>query len=243
MLKPVLRRRHHTPGQCAHQRHARRRRQCRHADRERQITTGFWPARSSKADDVILISAGASGIIAGMAAVRAAARTGRYVAATGPNGKDLAAQIGRLSMPVPSTSFVTGSYDLERSPWAQGPRQAGPDPPGQPELQRRAEGGHQGHGQETVLYVDLAYYVNLFREPASPGGNGSTTAKTRLHLGGGRRPRHWRGAGPSEPAPMRQHVSRWRRPGSLCLCRQVYLTPNAQRLFGDYAQQTLSRRW
>ena len=29
----------------------------------------------------------------------------------------------------------------------------------------------------------------------------------------------------------------------MSLPTKVYLTPNAQRLFGDYAQQTLSRRW
>ncbi|WP_404300804.1 SGNH/GDSL hydrolase family protein [Alicycliphilus denitrificans] len=193
-------------------------------------------------DDVVLISAGASDIIAGMAAVQAGSMTEeQYIAAAGQAGKDLATQVRRLSDAGAKQILVTGSYDLERSPWAKGL--------GKQALIHQASQRFNDDLKinleklgKTVLYVDLAYYVNLFE--ANPGGYGfSDSSKpvcTSVDAGPGI------GIGPGEvnsalctAATLVADAD----PGRYVFADKVYLTPAAHRQFGNYAYDQLRRRW
>ena len=195
-----------------------------------------------KADDVILISAGASDIIAGMAAVQAAAQTeAQYVAATGQAGKDLAAQIGRLSDAGAKHIVVTGSYDLERSPWAKALGKQALIHLASLSFNDELKVAIKDMGK-TVLYVDLAYYVNLFE--ANPGGNGFNNGKDPVCTSVDAGPGIGIGAGQVNSALCTPStIVAGADYNRYVFADKVYLTPNAQRLFGDYAQQTLSRRW
>jgi len=193
-------------------------------------------------DDVVLISAGASDIIAGMAAVQAARMTEeQYIAAAGQAGKDLAAQVRRLSDAGAKQILVTGSYDLERSPWAKGL--------GKQALIHQASQRFNDDLKinleklgKTVLYVDLAYYVNLFE--ANPGGYGfSDSSKpvcTSVDAGPGI------GIGPGEVNSAlctAATLVAGADPSRYVFADKVYLTPAAHRQFGNYAYDQLRRRW
>ena len=195
-----------------------------------------------KADDVILISAGASDIIAGMAAVQAGQQTeAQYIAATGQAGKDLAAQIGRLSNAGAKHILVTGSYDLERSPWAKAIGKQALIHQASLSLNDELKVAIKDMGK-TVLYVDLAYYVNLFE--ANPGGysfnNGDTPVCNSVDGG----PGIGIGAGEVNSALCTSAtLLAGADANRYVFADKVYLTPAAQRQFGDYAQQALRGRW
>ena len=95
---------------------------------------------------------------------------------------------------------------------------------------------------KTVLYVDLAYYVNLFE--ANPGGNGFNNGKDPVCTSVDAGPGIGIGAGQVNSALCTPStIVAGADYNRYVFADKVYLTPNAQRLFGDYAQQTLSRRW
>lgn len=193
-------------------------------------------------DDVVLISAGASDIIAGMAAVQAGQQSeAQYIDAAGQAGKALAAQVRRLSGAGATHILITGSYDLERSPWAKGL--------GKQALIHQASQRFNDDLKinltelgKTVLFVDLAYYVNLFE--ANPGGygfnNGNDPVCTSVDAG----PGIGIGAGEVNSALCTASTlvsgadaTRY------VFADKVYLTPAAHRQFGDYAYDQLRQRW
>ena len=194
------------------------------------------------ADDVILISAGASDIIAGMAAVQAGAQTqAQYIAAAVQAGKDLAAQVGRLSDAGAKHIVISGSYDLARSPWATALGQQNLIHQASQAFNDELKIGMKDMGK-TVLYVDLAYYVNIFQ--ANPGGNGFTNSLDPVCTSVDAGPGIGIGAGQVNSALCTPTtIVAGADYNRYVFADKVYLTPTAQRLFGDYAYQSLRRRW
>ena len=193
-------------------------------------------------NDLVMLAAGTSDLIAGMAAVQAGAQTPeQYVAAARKTGEDLAAQVRRLVAAGAKHVLMTGVYDLSRTPWAKAI--------GQQDLISRASNAFnqslliniEDLGKN-VLYVDVAYYVNVFE--GSPGSYGFNDGKTPVCTSVDPGPGIGIGVGEVNSALCNTGTLL---PGAntdrYVFADKVYLTPNAQRLFGDYAQQTLSRRW
>ncbi|HQQ69119.1 MAG TPA: SGNH/GDSL hydrolase family protein [Alicycliphilus sp.] len=193
-------------------------------------------------DDVILVSAGASDIIAGMAAVQAGTMTSdQYIATLVQAGKDLAVQIGRLSDAGATHIVVSGSYDLERSPWAKALGQQALIHQASQAFNDELKLGMKDMGK-TVLYIDLAYYVNIFE--ANPGGNGFNNSQDPVCTSVDAGPGIGIGAGQVNsalctPATIVAGADYNR----YVFADKVYLAPYAHRLFGDYAYNALHRRW
>ncbi len=195
-----------------------------------------------QSDDVVLISAGASDIIAGMAAVQAGTQTeAQYIAATGQAGKDLAAQIIRLSNAGAKHIVVTGSYDLERSPWAKSIGRQALIHNASLSFNDELKVALKDMGN-TVLYVDLAYYVNLFEY--NPGGNGFNNSANPVCTSVDAGPGIGIGAGEVNSALCTPStIVAGADYNRYVFADKVYLAPYAQRLFGDYAHDALRHRW
>ena len=95
---------------------------------------------------------------------------------------------------------------------------------------------------KTVLYVDLAYYVNLFE--ANPGGNGFNNGKDPVCTSVDAGPGIGIGAGQVNsalctPSTLLSGASQ----DSYVFADTVYMTPLAHRQFGTYAYDRLRARW
>ena len=192
--------------------------------------------------DLVLISGGVSDIVAGLAAVQAGTQTEeQFRAAARKAGEDLAAQVRRLSQAGAKHIFVTGTYDLSRTPWAKaiGRQQLASDASlsfNNGMLVKIAD------LSKTVATLDVAYYVNLFEgTPGSYGfNNSSDPVCTSIDAG----PGIGIGAGEVNSALCNTstlvagaEVDRY------VFADKVYITPAAQRQFGDYVYDRLRLRW
>lgn len=194
------------------------------------------------ANDVVVMSAGASDVIAEMAAVRANQKTAvQMVAATREAGKALAAQVRRLVNAGAKYVIVSGTYNLGRSPWAKSIGQTAL-------LGDASTAFNQGLLVDlvdmggNVLYVDLAFYVNIYVDtPANLGfSNATTPICTSVDANNSI------GIGPNEVSSARcnsQTLLANATPTSYVFADSVYLTPNAHRVFGNYAYDRLRLRW
>ncbi|SDM06265.1 Phospholipase/lecithinase/hemolysin [Oryzisolibacter propanilivorax] len=202
----------------------------------------FLAGHAFAANDLVMLSAGVSDIIAGMAAVRAGTQTpDQYVAGARQAGEALAAQVRRLVGAGAQHILLTGTYDLGRSPWAKAI--------GQQDLISRASSAfNQGllvsieDLGKSVLYIDAAYYVNVFEgSPASYGFDKSDTPVcTSVDPG----PGIGIGAGEVNSALCTSAtLLPGAKPERYVFADKVYLTPAAQRQFGDYAYDRLRTRW
>lgn len=193
-------------------------------------------------NDVVLVSAGASDIIAGMAAVQAGSLTEeQYIAAAGQAGKDLAQQVIRLSDAGAKHIVVTGSYDLERSPWAKGLGKQALIHNASQRFNDDLKINLEKYGK-TVLYVDLAYYVNLFE--ANPGSYGFDSSSQPVCTSVDAGPGIGIGAGEVNSALCTTStLLAGADQNRYVFADKVYLTPAAHRLFGDYAYNQLRERW
>ena len=206
-----------------------------------QVDT-FLAAGGTKANDVVTLGAGTADIIAEMAAVTAGTQTPEQMLAHAQQaGKDLGAQAIRLVNAGAKYIVVSGAYNLGRSPWAIAL--------GQVDLLTQASSKfneaflvsvvNQG---ANILYVDSAYYFNLVT--SSPGSysfdNSTTAVCTSVDAGNG----IGIGAGqinsalctPSTLLPAATY-------NRYVFADKVYVTPEAQRLFGTYAYDRLHARW
>jgi len=193
-------------------------------------------------NDVVLISAGASDIIAGMAAVQAGTMSEtQYLDAVGQAGKDLAQQVIRLSQAGAKHIVVSGSYDLERSPWAKGLGRQALIHDASQRFNDDLKINLKDYGK-TVLYVDLAYYVNLFE--ANPGGYGFNNSSTPVCTSTDAGPGIGIGAGQVNSALCTTAtLLAGADQNRYVFADKVYLTPAAHRLFGDYVYNQLRQRW
>lgn len=207
-----------------------------------QQVDAFLATGGTKANDVVVLGAGTADIIAEMAAVTAGTQTPEQMLARAQQaGKDLGAQAIRLVDAGAQYIVVSGAYNLGRSPWAIAL--------GQVDLLTNASSKfneaflvsivNQG---ANILYVDSAYYFNLVT--SSPGSytfdNGTNAVCTSVDAGTGI------GTGngqinsalctPSTVLPATNY-------NKYVFADNVYVTPEAQRLFGTYAYDRLHARW
>lgn len=202
----------------------------------------FLAGHAFGANDLVLLSAGVSDIIAGMGAVRAGTLTpDQYVASARQAGEALAAQVRRLVGAGAKHILLTGTYDLGRTPWAKAI--------GQEELVSRASSAfNQGllvsieDLGKSVLYIDAAYYVNVFE--GSPGSYGFDNSDAPVCTSVDPGPGIGIGAGEVNSALCTSAtLVPGANPERYVFADKVYLTPAAQRQFGDYAYDRLRTRW
>ena len=202
----------------------------------------FLAMGTPKPNDLLLLNGGISDLIVGMAAVRAGTQTpDQFVANARLNGQALAAQERRLVAPGASHIAVTGTYDLGKTPWAKSI--------GQEALLSQASSRFNesllvaiNDLSQHVLYVDAAYYVNLYEStPSSFSFNNATTPVcTSVDAGNG----IGIGQGQVNSALC---TSATLLPGAdadrYVFADAVYLTPSAHRQLGTYAYDKLRARW
>ena len=202
----------------------------------------FLAMGTPKPNDLLLLNGGISDLIVGMAAVRAGTQTpDQFVANARLNGQALAAQVRRLVAAGASHIAVTGTYDLGKTPWAKSI--------GQEALLSQASSRFNesllvaiNDLSQHVLYVDAAYYVNLYESsPSSFSFNNATTPVcTSVDAGNGI------GIGQGQvnsalctPATLLPGADADR----YVFADAVYLTPSAHRQLGTYAYDKLRARW
>lgn len=206
-----------------------------------QIDT-FLATNTFGGSDVVFINGGVSEVIAGMAAVQAGTQTETaMVAAARQAGEDLAAQVRRLVAAGAKYVVVTGTYDLSKSPWA---KSIGREALLADASARFNEGllVNIVDMGSNVLYIDSAYYVNLYTGvPANYGFNNATTAvctsvdaSNGIGIGAGQVNSALCNASTLLPGANQS---------SYVFADPVYLTPSAQRQFGTYAYDRLRARW
>lgn len=192
--------------------------------------------------DLVVVDAGVSDVIAGMAAVLNGAQSeAQYLAGARQAGTDLAAQVRRLVGAGASHVVLTGTYDLSRSPWATAIGR-------QDLLGRASTAFNQGllvnieDLGKNVLYIDQAYYVNVFQgSPGAYGFNDSTTPVcTSIDPG----PGIGIGSGQVNSALC---TGATLLPGAntdrYVFADPIYLTPNAQRQLGNFTYDRVRTRW
>ena len=206
-----------------------------------QIDT-FLASGSFGASDVVFLSGGISDVIAGMAAVQAGTQTeAAMVAAARQAGEDMAAQVRRLVAAGAKYVVVTGTYDLSKTPWA---KTIGREALLADASSRFNDGLLVGIVDlgANALYVDLAYYVNLYTSvPGNYGFNNATTAVcTSVDATNG----IGIGAGKVNSALCNSStLLSGANQAAYVFADSVYLTPSAQRQFGTYAYDRLRARW
>lgn len=192
--------------------------------------------------DVVFMSGGISDVIAGMAAVQAGAQTeAQMVAAARTAGEDMAAQIHRLVNAGAKYVVVTGTYDLSKTPWAKAINR-------ESLLHDASSRFNDGllvnivDLGAKVLYIDLAYYVNVYTgTPGSYGFSNSTDAvctsvdaSNGIGIGAGQV-----NSALCTPATLLAGANQ----RSYVFADRVYLTPLAQSQFGTHAYDRLRARW
>ncbi|CAN7644570.1 MAG: SGNH/GDSL hydrolase family protein [Acidovorax sp.] len=202
----------------------------------------FLAGGSFTGSDLVIVSGGVSDVISGMAAVTAGTQTeAAMVAAARKAGEDLAAQVRRLVAAGAKYVVVTGTYDLSKSPWA---KSIGREALLTDASSRFNDGLLVGIVDlgANVLYVDSAYYVNLYTSvPGNYGFNNATTAVcTSVDATNG----IGIGAGQVNSALCNSStLLSGANQVSYVFADSVYLTPSAQRQFGTYAYDRLRARW
>lgn len=206
-----------------------------------QIDT-FLASGSFAASDVVFLSGGISDVIAGMAAVQAGTQTeAAMVAAARKAGEDMAAQVRRLVNAGAKYVVVTGTYDLSKTPWA---KSIGREALLTDASSRFNDGLLVGIVDlgGNVLYVDSAYYVNLYTSvPGNYAFNNATAAVcTSVD------PTNGIGIGAGQVNSALCNASTLlsgANQDAYVFADAVYLTPSAQRQFGTYAYNRLRARW
>jgi len=202
----------------------------------------FLATKTFGPNDVVLLNGGISDLIVGMAAVRAGTLSSAdYLAQAHDNGVALAAQVRRLVAAGAPHIVMTGSYDLGKTPWATAI--------GQTELLSQASTRFNEAvlvaindlGQH-VLFVDSAYYVNLFTSAGSAYSftNAKAAVCTSVDAGNGI------GTGTGQVNSALCTASTLL-PGAnadqYVFADNVYLTPSAHRQLGTFLYDKLRARW
>lgn len=197
---------------------------------------GFAPG------DLVIVSAGISDLIAAMAEVSAGRQSeAQMLSAARKAGEDMAVQIQRLVRAGASHVLVSGSYDLSKTPWA---KNIGRQTLLGQASSRLNEGlliGIVDLGA-SVLYVDAAYFINLYTSaPASYGfSNATTPVCTSVDPGNAI------GIGAGQVSSARCNgatLLAGAKQDAYVFADSVYLTPSAQRQFGTHAVDRLRARW
>lgn len=202
----------------------------------------FLASGSLQKDDVVLLGAGTSDLIVGLSAVIAGTQTVEELkAAARAAGQQYAAQIRRLTNAGAKQVVFTGVYDLGKSPWAI-----------EKGLVAEAEAASKAFNESllidvndlghSALYVDLAYYMNLYT--FSPGSYGFSNATDPVCTSQDPGPGIGIGAGEINSSLCTSAtLVAGASPDAYLFADKVYPTPSAQRQFGLYAYDKLKERW
>ncbi|MCJ0765870.1 SGNH/GDSL hydrolase family protein [Variovorax terrae] len=208
---------------------------------QQQIDT-FLAGNTIGASDVVVLAGGTADIIAEMAAVLAGTQTSAQMMANVQQaGRDLGAQIRRLTLVGGQHVVVAGVYNLSVTPWATRIGQGALLSDASSAFNQALLVSIVDLGNR-VLYVDAAYYYNLVA--ASPTiyaiNDATSVVCTSVDPGNGI------GTGvnqvnsalctPSTIAPGADY-------SKFMFADGVYMTPQAQRVFGDYAYNRVRARW
>jgi len=208
---------------------------------ERQIDH-FLASRQFEPGDLVLLGAGIADLVAGMARVSSGEHsTEQYLADARQAGEAMAGQVRRLSDSGALNIFVTGSYDLARTPWAKTIQQ-------QELLSQASRNFNDGllariaDLTQTVAFVDAAYYVNLFEGAAGGYGFSYVDSPACISIDAGQG--IGIGAGEVNSALCTPDTLV---PGAdserYLFADKIYLTPAAHRQFGNYVYDRLRVRW
>lgn len=202
----------------------------------------FLAAGAPKDTDLLIISGGVSDVLANFAQIQSGTITqAQYITNLTQAGRDLASQVRRLVDAGGKYVLVTGTYDLGRSPLAAATGQADLLSRGSTALNEALLIAIADLGKNT-LYIDAAYYFNLLSNlPGSYSFNdGTTSVCVSVDPGNGI------GTGAGQISSAQCNVNTIK-PGldysKYVYADAVYFTPQAQRLFGDYAYDRLRARF
>ena len=202
----------------------------------------FLASNTFTGDDLVMINGGISDVIANMAAVNAGTMTTeQMITASRQAGTDFAAQIRRLVNAGAKYIVVAGTYDLSKTPWAT-------DISRTTVLNSASSAFNEGllvgivDLGANVLYVDLAYYVNLYTSSPSAYGFENATkavctsvdATDGIGIGAGKV-----NSALCTTSTLLANANQ----DKYAFADSVYLTPSAQRQFGTYAYDRLRSRW
>jgi phospholipase/lecithinase/hemolysin len=207
----------------------------------REQVDAFLARTSPRADDLIILAAGTSDVIAQVQAVIEGRQASEAMQANvGQAGRELAEQVKRLVAAGAEHVVVSGPYNLGRSPWG---RQTGRN-----EIMEAASSEFNeellvalvDYGR-TVLYVDMALFVNQltasgagqFRnanevvcESTDPGpGIGTGTGQVNSRL--------------CTPSTIRSDANY----NDYLFADRVYLTARGNQRLGEYARDRIRNRW
>ncbi len=206
-----------------------------------QIST-FLAAGAPGGNDLIMVGGGTSDIVAGLASFRAGTTTAaQFNAAASAAGTELSAQVRRLVNAGAKYVIVTGTYDLSRSPLAAATGQGTVLNGASTAFNTALLLGIADLGSN-VLFVDAAFYYNLITgTPSNYSFNDSTTVVCNsVDPGPGI------GIGANQVNSARCNTSTIVNNLNYTLYEfadLVYFTPQAQRLFGNYAYDRLRLRF
>lgn len=207
-----------------------------------QIDTFLASGSALQKNDVVLLSAGVSDMIVGLSAVIAGTQTAaQFESSARALGTQYADQIRRLTNAGAKQVVFSGTYDLGKSLWAIERGQVAAAEAASKAFNEGLLIGLNDLGN-SVLYVDLAYYVNLYTfSPSSYGfSNATTPVCTSVDSGAG----IGIGSGQVNSALCTTStLIAGANPDVYLFADKVYLTPSAYRQFGTYAYDKLRVRW
>jgi outer membrane lipase/esterase len=206
-----------------------------------QIDT-FLASDAVGGNDLVILSAGTADVVAEVARALAGTQTGdQAIANARQAGRDLGAQVKRLVNAGSKYVVVAGPYNLGRTPWAIQTGQAGLMETASSKFNEELLVSIVDLGAN-VLYVDAALHYNLVTSvPANYNLRDATSiACTSVDPGPGI------GTGNNQvnsslctPSTITGAVDY----NTYVWADRVYSTPQAQRLFGDYAFSRIRARW
>ena len=202
----------------------------------------FLATHSFVPDDLVLINGGMSDLIVGMAAVLAGTLTpDDFVASARESGKLLAGQVQRLVDAGAPHVLVSGTYSLGVTPWAKAIDREDLLIRASTALNEALLIDINDLGAK-VLYIDSAYFVNLYTTTPSVYGftNRHTAICTSVDAGNGI------GIGTGEVNSSLCNTSTLLAGADAeryVFADKIYLTPKAQEQLGTYAYDRLRSRW
>jgi phospholipase/lecithinase/hemolysin len=204
-----------------------------------QQVDAFLASSAPTSDDLVLVSAGTSDVIAEAQAVLAGFQTeAAMLANVGQAGRDLGAQVRRLVSAGATHVIVAGPYNLGRSPWVVGTGNEGLLESASTTFNSQLLVSMVDLGA-TVLYVDAALYFNQQSSSSTDFTNTVNYVCNSADPGPGI------GTGPG------QVNSRLCTPATVVttdyntymFADRVYPTPLGHQLFGGYAGDRIRSRW
>lgn len=205
--------------------------------------TAFLSKNTLGTSDVVLINGGISDLIVNMAAVQAGTLTEAGMVTNAQTaGKALATEVRRLVTAGAKYVVVSGTYDLSKTPWAK--------TIGKTALLTQASSQFNEallvslvDLSANVLYLDAAYFVNLYDSTPAAYGFGNrdqppvcNSVDSTNGIGIGTNQVNSLLCTPTT-------VLAGANPTAYIYADPVYFTPSAHRQLGDYAYDKIRERW